>query len=139
MKSSITLLLFLSSMSFAYTQTNLDKAFTAFNLYYVQNAGEYPVQNSREKLLLNKSEKIIDLGELQMPINEVNVRYYSDNETNKNYVNFSCIGDINCFISNVTQEKYYVGTSGLMIPFKTKEKCYKWIELFSKVKEEINK
>jgi hypothetical protein len=138
MKASITILIFFSSLSFAFSQTNLDKAFSAFNLYYKQN----PVDNTpRENLLLNKSEKIIDLGEVQMPINQVAATYHYYSQFNYHHsVLFSCTPDGPCFIVNGSDYKDSVlGTHGFGIAFKTKEMCYKWIELFSKLKEEINK
>ena len=74
-----------------------------------------------------------------MPINKVTATYRYVSEYANHTVQFKCIENEEkwCFIENGTDQN--LGTTAISISFKTKEQCYKWIELFAKVKVEINK
>jgi hypothetical protein len=79
----------------------------------------------------NKVDKIIDIAGSRIPLSDVKISYYFYKETeSKHYVSFDCKNKSKCIVGGEDENEVIA----LMLPFKTKENCYKLIELINELR-----
>lgn len=77
----------------------------------------------------NKVDKVLDIDGFQIPLQEVKTTYYYSKKLYNHCVSFDCRNE-DCIIDPQGQNH-----SGFSAPFISKEKCYKFMELISQLKQ----
>lgn len=133
MKYRFILLVVIISCTYitTFSQSNITSSLQKLKECYQNNA----TTTGSKDVYLNRSANLLQLGKSQIPVFNVRVRYLYTNS--HNCVLFQCpTSEGDCIISLSTnqEEDYY---NMVATPFKSKEACYKFLDLFADLKSHL--
>ena len=130
MKNIYALFTFFLIQTFSLSQVDVDKIIIELN----SNLKLYSGDSKINKVYLNRNEKIIDIGEYLIPLENTEIIFEKESRV---YNGIKIVGYVTFKreTNSINSGKEYISSVGFA--FKSKDGAYKFIDLLFKLKKEL--
>lgn len=118
-------------------QTTLDKKIQYIQSFLYQNSLYEKKQDC--KLWVNKTECQVEIGYTKFNLNDIKMTYRFHDQESVNLVGFMCKAAENCIEMRSPINNQYSYGNGYYFGFKTKESCYRFMDLVGDLRNSLNK
>jgi ATP-dependent helicase/DNAse subunit B len=129
MKTTLFLIVLLTSVNIYSQSKSASEIFTEIQTYIHLNASSV---SDKTDLRLNRFSKSIQLNSMDIPLNEVKIRYAEMD--GMHVLIFECNNCITTLENNREKE-----LAGFGWPFKSRDSCFKMIDMLADLKDALNR